>query len=189
MSGTYYPPQHGRTHCPGGSDPIPCSTAGAIPGFHAHKESTLTVVSGTESRLEWDEWIIDDTAVFEEGTLSGSDLTDIKLMQAGWYAIHCWANWSSLSLPASGFAGIEMIHDNSDITEPSMIQGHNYPDNFALTSSMSFQITRSFPIEFMQTQTFAYVDRLEFWVIQNSGVDRTLNDAYCNIAYLGTRAA
>lgn len=156
-----------------------------IPGFHAYKNSTLTLTTGNDGRLNWDDWIIDDADVFAAGALSGSDLTEIKLLLPGWYAIHCWASWSAE--PATGFAGIAMIHDDTDISEPRQAMGMTYPLNFNTAPTMTFQIVRNFPADFTQVQTFAFVNRLEFWVVQNSGVNRTIANAYCNIAYLGPR--
>lgn len=158
-----------------------------IPGFHAHKESTLVLTNGNDGRLNWDEWIIDDDTVFQAGVLTGSDLTEIKLMLPGWYAVHCWATWSAD--PASGFGGISMLHDDTDIAEARQAMGLTYPVNFATAPTMTFQIVRYFPPDFTSAKplNFAFVDRLEFWVVQNSGVNRTINEAYCNIAFLGPR--
>ena len=80
-----------------------------------------------------------------------------------------------------------MIHDDTDIVEPRNAMGVTYPMNWSSQATLTFQVVRCFPADFTQDQTFAFVNRLEFWVIQNSGVNRTISDAYCNIAYLGPR--
>ena len=190
MSGVYYPSQHGRTHCPNGSDPIPaaCLTS-RPPGFHGYKDSALVLSTGNAGQLAWDSWLIDDPTVFEEGTLSGGDLTDFELLLPGWYAISCWAEWSGVAEPTTGFAGIAMIHDDTDISEPRNAQGVTYPMNWPFGAAMKYTDIRYFPTDFTQTQTFGFVNRLEFWVIHNHGSNRTLNNAYVDVAYLGDRPA
>jgi len=180
------PQMHGRTHCAGGSDPIPAAClVSRPPGFHAYKNSTLTLTTGNAGQLNWDSWLIDDAATFEEGTLSGPDLTDVKLMLPGWYAISCWASWATE--PTAGFGGITMIHDDVDISEPRDAQGVTYPMNWPSQAAMQFAAIRYFPTDFTQTQTFAWVNRLEFWAIHNHGSNRDINNAYLDIAYLGAR--
>lgn len=162
------------------------AAATKLPGFHGHKNSTLILATGGDGRLNWDEWTIDGgTTFFQEGALVGADLSEVKLMLAGWYAIECWASWSAE--PASGFAGIAAVDDDTDIAEPRKAQGMTYPLNFSSAPALCFQQVRFYPAVFTQTQTFAFVNRLEFWVVQNSGVNRTINEAYANIVYLGER--
>ena len=165
--------------------PAPVSTA-TIPGFHGYKDSNTTVTTGNASRINWDLWTIDDDTVFEQGTLSGGDLTDVKLLADGWYSLSCWAQWASD--PTTGFAGIQMIHDDTDISEPSNAMGMTYPLNFATAPAMKYADIRCFPIDFTQVQSFTFVDRLEFWVVHNHGSNRTLQNAYCEISYLGPRS-
>lgn len=167
--------------------PAPVS-AYIIPGFHAYKNSNLTMVTGTNDQLRWDDWINDDVTIFEAGALSGSDLTEVKLLVEGWYSVLCWIHFSSP--PTAGFAGITMIHDDTDITEPrAAAMGVTYPMNWSDNATVNFEVVRYFPPVF-QTQdppNFTWVDRLEFWAIQNHGSNRTLDNAFMEIAYLGPR--
>lgn len=155
------------------------------PSFVGFKTSTLTLTSGNSGRLNWDQWAIYDNTVFDAGTISGGDLTDIELLVDGVYAIHCHAYWDTQ--PASGFGGILMIHDHTDIFEPSICQGVTYPTNFHVQGAMSFQIVRYLPPEFQNADP-PMADRLEFWAIQNSGVSRDIDQAFCEIFYLGPRS-
>lgn len=184
MADTIKPAHHAWDHTPGGEDPIPTLS---LPGFHGFRNSTITCSSGSDSQISWDSWKIDDATYFTEGTLSGGKLTDFKLNLAGWYAISCKAWWAAD--PASGFAGIAMIHDDTDISEARDAQGLTYPVNFSSAPAIKFSDVRYFPTDYTQTQTLAWVDRLEFWIVQNSGVNRTLNNAYVDVVYLGPRPA
>ena len=165
--------------------PAPRSEA-EIPGFHGYMTEDITLVTGTDARLEWDFWIIDDTTVFDVDT-SGGDATDVYLLLDGWYSIDVWAGFTTL--PATGFAGIMMIHDDTDIFGPSESQGVTYPLNFHLDTALKFTKVAYFPPDFLTQDppSFAWADRLEFWVVQNAGINRTITWAYCNIGYLGVR--
>jgi len=159
---------------------------GTIPGFHAWLAHSVTVPTGNNQRMEWDSWTIDGgTTYFQEGALSAGRLTEVKLMLAGWYAIECWAAWSSE--PASGPAAIACVDDDTDVAEPRKAQGITYPINMSSAPALAFEQVRYYPADFTEVQTFGWVNRLEFWVVQNSGVNRTMNEGYCNIAYLGAR--
>lgn len=158
-----------------------------IPGFHAYMTEDLVLTTGNDGRLEFDFWINDDATVFEAGTLSGGDVTDVKLLLDGWYSVKCWAGFSND--PATGFAGIMMIHDDTDISSPPEMQGVTYPVNFHTQGAMMFSQTSCYPPEFLTQEppSFAWADRLEFWVVQNAGINRTITWAYLVIAYLGPR--
>ncbi len=157
-----------------------------MPGFHAHLTHNVTVPTGNNQRLEWDTWTRDGgTTYFQDGALSAGRLTEVRLMLAGWYARMCWATWSAE--PASGFAGIAAIEDDTDIAESRKVQGVTYPVNMSSAPAIVFQDVRFWPADFTETQTFAFVNNVEFWIVQNSGVNRTCNEAYANIVYLGER--
>lgn len=165
--------------------PAPVAGEATIPGFHGYKNTNTTCTTGVAERINWDLWTIDDLTVFDAGTVSGGDLQDIELLMEGWYSLSCWAQWSTA--PTTGFSGIQMIHDDSDISEPTNAMGFTYPLNFTQAPALKYADIRCFPIDFTQAQSFAFVDRLEFWVVHNHGSNRTLQNAYCQIAYLGLR--
>lgn len=166
--------------------PAPSSTP-SIPGFHAYMTEDLVLTSGNDGRLEFDFWINDDDTVFEAGVISGGDVTDVKLLLDGWYSVKCWAGFTSD--PASGFAGIMMLHDDTDISASPEMQGVTYPVNFHTQATMTFSETSYYPPVFLTQDppNFTWADRLEFWVVQNSGVSRTVTWAYLVIGYLGER--
>lgn len=165
--------------------PAPTGGANVIPGFHGYKTEDLVLTTGNDGRLEWDFWDIDDPTVFAVGTITGGDATEVKLLLEGWYAIHCWAGFTSD--PATGFAGIMMIDDDTDIIESPKMMGVTYPVNFHLNCVLTFQIVRYYRPVFttQQPPSFAWANNLEFWVVQNAGINRTITWAYCNIGYLG----
>ena len=167
--------------------PAPAPQGGSlIPGFHARKTTNLTVPTANDQRINWDEWTIDGgTTYFQAGTIVAGALTDVLLNAAGWYAIFCYGVW--LADPASGFGGIRMLDDDTDIAEEPKAMGLTFPVGFSTDVAMTYQAVRCYPADFTQVQTFAFVNRFEFWVVQNSGVNRTLDSAYCNIAFLGPR--
>jgi hypothetical protein len=164
--------------------PAPQGGDSVIPVFTGWRTSNVTMVSGTETNLNWQFWNIEDTTVFDTDN-SGGEAIAVYCLLDGWYSINVWINFTSI--PASGFAGIMMIHDDTDIFEPAAVMGVTFPTNFSLDVVPTFQIVRYFPPLF-QTQeppSFAWADRLKFRAVQNAGVNRTLTQAYCNIGYLG----
>lgn len=162
------------------------STSG-IPGYHAEMTTDLTLASGNDGQLKFDQWTNDNASIFEDGTLSGGRLTDVKLLVAGWYSVKCWIQFTTD--PASGFAGIMMIHDDTDITAPSEMQGVTYPVNFHLSPAVTFSTVAYYPpvYQVQAVPNFAWADRLEFWAVHNAGVNRTITWAYLVIGYLGAR--
>jgi hypothetical protein len=157
-----------------------------LASFHATKASSTTFSSGNSGRLEWDTWETRGplAGVFEDGTLNGPDLTDVKLLLRGWYSVHCWAQWST---SFTGYTSIAMIHDDTDISEPRLSQGEHHPQNFSSESASAFQVVRYLPPYSRMTEppNFAWIDRLEFWIVQDSGSNRNVQDALLEIAYWG----
>lgn len=167
--------------------PAPTSEGATIPGFHGYMTEDLVLTTGNDGQLAWDFWVNDDDTIFEAGTITGGDATDVVLLVDGWYSIDVWAGFTTA--PTTGFAGIMMIHDDTDIFGPSESQGVTYPLNFHLDTVLKFTKVAYFPPDFL-TQVppnFAWADRLEFWVVQNHGSNRTITWAYCNIGFLGPR--
>jgi hypothetical protein len=164
--------------------PTPSGEAG-IPGFHGYRTQDITLVSANDNRINWDFWIIDDDTIFDVAVFGG-DATDVALLVEGWYSVNVWAGFSND--PATGFAGIMLQHDATVVAAPDEGMGVTYPINFHTQSMLSFAKTAYYPPEFQTTDdSFAWVDRLEFYVVQNSGINRTITWAWCNIAYLGPR--
>lgn len=75
MSDALKPAKHGRDHCPGGEDPIPCLSVPAM--FRARRKTTFQTLSstGAETDLEWNYWEITDTAVFAAYDSGGTQKT------------------------------------------------------------------------------------------------------------------
>lgn len=167
--------------------PAPPASEATIPGFHGWMTEDLVLTTGNDGQLAWDFWIIDDGSIFDATTITGGDATDVTLLIDGWYSIDCWALFSSA--PATGFAGIMMIHDDTDVLAPAESQGVTYPLNFHLDTALKFTKVAYFPPVFLTQDppSFAWADRLEFWVVQNAGINRTITAAYLNIGFLGPR--
>jgi hypothetical protein len=167
--------------------PTPSSESG-IPGFHAYRESTLTMVTGVNAQINFDYWINDDDSIFEAGALAAGDLTEVKLLVEGWYSVFAWIHFSTQ--PTAGFSGINLVHDDTDIFENrSSAQGVVYPMNWTDQAAIVFSLTRYWPPVFLTQEppNFSWVDRCEMWAIHNHGTNRTLDGAFLEFGYLGPR--
>lgn len=91
------PAMHGRDHCPGGSDPIPCMPGGAIPTFFAWlgADSDLYSSSSTPAAVLFDLWATNyDTTVYSF-TTSGGKINVVNLLLEGVYTIKFAAVWAA----------------------------------------------------------------------------------------------
>lgn len=89
----YKPDKHGRDHCPGGEDPIPC--LGGTPVFHAYQDSTFqSIPDGATTVLLFDTWTISDESVYDV-TLVGSQTSGAELFKAGVYTFTCCMEWAA----------------------------------------------------------------------------------------------
>ena len=80
----YFLPRHGRTHCPGGSDPIPC--LGVI--GEAYKDLNQTITSSSYTQLtNWDNWTIQDEAFISQ------QVNGLGIETNGYYLITAMAGW------------------------------------------------------------------------------------------------
>lgn len=81
-------PRHGRTHCRGGSDPIPCLTDMAV--GEMYKESTQIISSGGfEQVTAFDQWNISNADVINQATNA------LTIMADGYYMVSASCAWSS----------------------------------------------------------------------------------------------
>ena len=66
----YKPDKHGRDHCPGGEDPIPCLM---IQTFRASLDTpSITGITGTMKNVDWNAWQNGDESVFEPRKTTGA---------------------------------------------------------------------------------------------------------------------
>jgi hypothetical protein len=85
----FFLPRHGRTHCPGGSDPIPCLDVVVI--GEAYMETDFVATANGERLLTpFDEWTIQDASVIDE------DGNGLLVVQAGYYLVNAMADWAAI---------------------------------------------------------------------------------------------
>jgi len=95
----FLPPRHGRTHSPGGSDPIPFP-AGAVVFGEAYKTADQTIGNQSYTKLtSWLNWNVPTPAVIDEAT------TGLTLMADGYYALHGYLSYAGLSSTDTAFFG------------------------------------------------------------------------------------
>jgi len=80
----FFHARHGKTHCPGGSDPIPCLS----PHFWRGRiEAGVTLPDGNEETFAWTEFETSSDVIF---TTSGATPSAVFLETPGSYAVSAW---------------------------------------------------------------------------------------------------
>lgn len=137
MSGVYYPSQHGRTHCPDGSDPIPCLRG--TPYFHAYQDTEIqSILDDDETNLTFDTWETSDDSVFE-ATITGGLLDAVILHQPGVYSFTCMVEW------ATNWLGTTWI---SLLSDYDFSQGSSFANQTGVATNPSATFTLVMPAPF-----------------------------------------
>lgn len=81
----YFLPRHGRTHCPGGSDPIPCLER---PFGEAYKNTSQEIISSSFTKLTgFDTWNVPTPDIIIDNT------EGLSLEVGGLYYLHAFVSW------------------------------------------------------------------------------------------------
>lgn len=174
---------HGRDHCPGGTDPIPCFPIPAW--FRAARDTTVTRNSGgSQTIIDWLYWESSDTTVFTplDATLveadPGETVRRVQLNEPGWYSIHFGA---VADVNANGSVELAM-HDGDDTWGFPDSVNHAVQTAYG-SSFLAFHISRIYPIfdPFGGTND---TPQLSFTVAQMTGVAMDFNPLIMEIHYL-----
>jgi|SoiMethySBSTD1v2_1073268.scaffolds.fasta_scaffold666037_2 hypothetical protein len=183
MADAIYPALHGRQHCPGGEDPIPCFPVPAW--FRGVCDVNVVRTSGgSQTTVDWPEWDCSDIEVFTplDASLATADpgetVRRVQLNAAGWYSIYFGA------LPTATASGpIELaMHDGDDTWGfPDQVI-HSSHTSFA-DGFLTFQLNRIYPIfdPFGGTND---TPQISFTVAQVTGASVTFNPLWMEIHYL-----
>ncbi len=85
-------PMHGKQHCPGGPDPIPCLSFSTFRACNFTDE--LLVPDNNETDLTFDSWENNDENIFDVA-LTGGKLITILLLKEGVYSMNCRVTWKA----------------------------------------------------------------------------------------------
>lgn len=118
------PAKHGRDHCPGGEDPIPCYS---ISMFRASRSvTTISGITATSQNIDWDRWENGDPNIFTPrkttggaDPIEGTDLVrSIRLLKPGRYTFTVGLHWQTGTGDIDGYA---LALNDDDAT-------YGYPD-------------------------------------------------------------
>lgn len=112
------PAIHGRDHCPGGADPIPCLGSVCLRALY-HPTGGAAVATLTETIILFDTWENEATSVFGE-TLSGGDLQKVSLLQQGIYTVTVQTQWET----AFTSRVENLVLDDSSASAASLVRGN-----------------------------------------------------------------
>ncbi len=154
--------------------PTPGATLKAIRMWTANMN--LTVGDANDNRLSWDNVSSFDATVFGTSTFGGRFIRQ-RWLKKGWYATFLWFVWTTSFI--TGNMAIHCIFVGDTLSGAS----YNSPNDFNgdhLGTRPFASFTRYIPDEFDALPAV-----LEWWVGQNSGANRVINEAVWQTVYLG----
>lgn len=188
-----YPMQHGRTHCPGGSDPIPAAClSGSVWPWVVLENLGQTLATGTSfipsylTNVYWDATLTEDPTVgggifsVSSVTHSGTDYWRLLLNNEGWYLFEMWHSIDDVT----GWAAGEYFQQRI-----SQTAGTPFQSDDRLDSSISEELING---NQQSTETFRLIwaaqsdtqRAYEATIRQTSGVDKSVG-GNVKVWYLG----
>lgn len=161
--------------------PAPTDT-GLLPGFRARRElGSLTIPSGSDAVVCWDNWEMCDPDVFEEGALGtgscANQLVGVKLLATGVYAIHAQLDYEETLNFKSAIGVWDLITEK---------MWHDLPDWMDISTaapSLHTQIVRAYHAA--ETAEIRISTMHLAGVNKTIGSDDTLTSNFFQIYYLG----
>jgi len=188
MPDVVQPAMHGRDHCPGGSDPIPCLQGVCIRATYV-PAGGLTIATATETFINFDTWENESAVVFGE-TLSGGDLQKISLLQIGVYSINAGILWDTQFTAATAICILDdssassafAVHPNMMSASPISEGGSQF------TYPHTFSCMRKYPLlgVTLADVTAGALGRISMKVEQRSGSSKDLDRAWMEIYFQGS---
>ena len=166
---------HGRDHCPGGSDPIPC-WPGALAFAYATIGNSQVISNNTQTTMTFEHYSISpsNTAIQIN---TGTPTLPFHIVQGGWYQFWLESEWSG-----SGFADVR--HHGL------LISGAGAFDNEDAGSGLTPRAALSDPYHAGVTSSFGPMHiqppldiGIQEW--QKSGSSQTLLTVHFTIVFLG----
>jgi hypothetical protein len=141
---------HGRDHCPGGSDEVPCLKPAVFRG--SNLSYTISVPNLSETELHFDTYELSDPNVFEV-TLSAGRVRLIRLKKVGIYSLNCRVSWDG---GAATDPTLTTVILNDDYVDPDQVT-YGFTAGGIQNRAYAFSITRSYPPLVNQDRTFSQV--------------------------------
>lgn len=191
MPDALYPALHGRQHCPGGEDPIPCL---GVQYFRAYLFDDMTGVATTMQDVTWDEdWENGAPSVFTPRTAAGATATQgvdgvrfVDLNVPGRYTFTAGLYFSA---SFNGSVGIMLQDQNPVLSTPYIVVHGPHTYDFGGAAALQlqgyylFNYSRVYPL----LDPFNSGDQLPvstyFQVGQNSGSGKTISEGFLEIQY------
>lgn len=181
----YKPDKHGRDHCPGGEDPIPCLS---IYIFRAYRRDTsVTVAGATSIVVDWDYWENGAEGVFAplDVTLDPADPDEVIRRvelnvedNPGRYTFFFGA------VPSSNITGTTLLtmHDGDDLFGFPDGAYHGAFSGGLEPAFMVLNISRVYPM-FDPLDEQASPFQISFGIAQSGGSSETFNPCWMEIHY------
>lgn len=186
MSDAVKPALHGRDHCPGGTDPIPCLGANVFRALHFNDAvgDDITVGGTTNVDVTYNWWndADYDRTIFEPGpatpVLGTNNVQQVGLLKSGLYVISWGVNFT-----ATVAGAVQMsIHDDDIIFGRPDTVIHASQSGFStigyLTQTMARKYLLSDPFDSGLWEPHIQTD-----VAQNSGSSKVVNEAWLEITH------
>lgn len=184
----YKPDKHGRDHCPGGEDPIPCLGPTCLRALRDYGTG-LVVASASETPVTFDQWENENSSIFGETLFSG-DLQKVSFKAQGVYTVTITAMWEA---QFDGVTEICYLDDSATTGNWPFGQTGNMgqfgsgraADSFNYPVTLS--VTKKYPLYTMTTAdvTGAIYGQVFAKVIQRSGSNKDLTFVTMDIFYWG----
>lgn len=167
MSDTLKPALHGREHCPGGEDPIPCLNSD-IPWIRRNLTTDVTIGSGgNDIVLEYDTTVgSDDYATY----FATTNANNIKILQAGVYVVTAEFQFSDI-IPEG--ATLSLV--NLDYNWPTSV-GQSHLNDHTIQGTLMFNMQHRYT-----ANTFLFMEAVQF-----SASDFDIIEGYFEVQRIGT---
>lgn len=163
MADAIYPALHGRQHCPGGEDPIPCMPVPRV--FRASQwDNDLTTPTGVDMEpIKFDKWSNPGEEWFGTELDVDGHLFKIAVVQPGLVVATLLLTWTS----GFDFSVAGLIEDDEGVFPPAgnestrkMRAGHNTGMSYSYTLSryyptIDFELDHGGVISFAQLAAYA----------------------------------
>lgn len=179
----YKPPDHGRDHCPTGSDPCPCIGAQT---FRALRYSNdLTSIGSVDAPLDWVNWEWSGVnSIFSPRKIGGGPdpvigtdlMRSIRLVAEGWYTFTLGVHFTAT---VDGFKLV--LNDGDPIFGRSDDIFGGPTTVYNTTGYCVGTWTRFYPL-FDPFASGAHTVDVNFAVAVNAGGTRTIDEAYLDVA-------
>lgn len=189
MGDAVKPALHGRDHCPGGTDPIPCLGGSVFRALHYNDDvgDDITVGGATNVDITYNYWNDADynpsifrpeTSLGGTPTLGTHNVQRVELLASGFYIISWGLNWSS---PHTGLTQMSIHDDDVTFGRPdTVVHGGNGAFN---TSGYLVQTMARYYLLLDPFDSGSWIPGIQTDAAQTSGSSKVVNEAWLEITY------